>query len=291
MTDVTEAADADDSPLYSIYRRNLPIKVTEPGGINVYEAWSTERIRLHLDGLLPAERLAAAAALSEDRRAAVRKLGDRVAKQVLKEQAEQERLIGMRQAELALSGGIGLLCGIDEAGRGPLAGPVVAAAVILPENVLFSGLNDSKKVSETVRERLYDEITEAALAWGVGVVSAERIDEINILEATREAMCQAVEAMGLRPDYILIDAVEIKGLAIPHRGIVKGDEICLSIAAASIIAKVTRDRIMTALGKEYPAYGFEIHKGYGTARHYEALSAEGMTAEHRRSFLKNVSFD
>ena len=185
--------------------------------------------------------------------------------------------------------GIELVAGIDEAGRGPLAGPVVAAAVILPKHALIEGVNDSKKISEKKREKLYDDIINAAIAWGVGIVDNNVIDEINILNATRMAMHNAIEALKVKPEYILIDAekkVDTNG--IPFMPIIKGDALSISIAAASIIAKVTRDRIMREYDKIYPLYGFEKHKGYGTKMHLEAISENGICCIHRKSFLKNI---
>lgn len=185
--------------------------------------------------------------------------------------------------------GIELVAGIDEAGRGPLAGPVVAAAVILPKHALIEGVNDSKKISEKKREKLYDDIINAAIAWGVGIVDNNVIDEINILNATRMAMHNAIEALKVKPEYILIDAekkVDTNG--IPFMPIIKGDALSISIAAASIIAKVTRDRIMREYDKIYPLYGFEKHKGYGTKMHLEAISENDICCIHRKSFLKNI---
>lgn len=181
--------------------------------------------------------------------------------------------------------GYELIGGIDEAGRGPLAGPVVAACVILPKDCIIEGVNDSKKLSEKKREALYEEITQKAVAWGVGIMDNNVIDEINILEATRKAMTHAVEELEIKPDYIFIDAekkVDTKG--IPYLPIVKGDALSISIAAASIIAKVTRDRMMKEYDKLFPAYGFEKHKGYGTKAHTDAIKEHGLTIIHRKSF-------
>ncbi len=178
------------------------------------------------------------------------------------------------------------ICGIDEAGRGPLAGPVVAGACILPKDVRILYLNDSKKVSKKKRELLYDEITEKALAWGVGIVSEQRIDEINILEATREAMRKAVESLSITPDLLLIDAVHIPEMQMKQVGIVKGDQRSISIAAASILAKVTRDRMMVEYDKAFPEYGFAKHKGYGTAYHRARLKEFGPCPIHRITYLK-----
>ncbi len=179
------------------------------------------------------------------------------------------------------------ICGVDEAGRGPLAGPVCAAACILPRGLEIPGLNDSKKLSEKKREALYTRITEQALAWSVCLVDEKRIDEINILQATYEAMRGAVAGLSLRPDLCLVDGNRDPGLGLPTETVVKGDGSCADIAAASILAKVTRDRRMLQLDREYPQYGFAVHKGYGTKAHYAALDAFGPCPIHRLTFLKN----
>ncbi len=179
----------------------------------------------------------------------------------------------------------GLIAGLDEAGRGPLAGPVVAAAVILdPEKKIFY-INDSKKLSESRRELLFPEIEEKAVAFGIGIVGQERIDEINILQATYEAMREAVSQLSPQPAILLNDAVTIPGISLRQVPIVKGDAKSLSIAAASILAKVTRDRLMKEMDALYPEYGFAVHKGYGTAAHIEALKKYGPCPLHRRSFI------
>ena len=200
---------------------------------------------------------------------------------------ERRRLADMSAYEKEYAD-MGLICGVDEAGRGPLAGPVVAAAVMLPkdEEILF--LNDSKKLSEKKREALFDEIKEKAVSYGIGIVDHERIDEINILQATYEAMRKAVEALDPQPDICLNDAVTVPGIQIKQVPIIKGDAKSVSIAAASILAKVTRDRLMVELGKKYPEYGFEKHKGYGTKAHTEAILRYGPVPEHRRTFLKKL---
>lgn len=180
------------------------------------------------------------------------------------------------------------ICGIDEVGRGPLAGPVVAAAVILPKDETILYLNDSKKLSEKKREALYEEIMDKAYATGIGVVGPERIDEINILQATYEAMRQAIGNLKVRPDLLLNDAVTIPEVDIPQVPIIKGDAKSVSIAAASIIAKVTRDRMMVEYDKTLPGYDFASNKGYGTKTHMEALRTLGPTPIHRRSFIKNI---
>ena len=178
------------------------------------------------------------------------------------------------------------ICGIDEAGRGPLAGPVCAAACVLPAGLVIEGLNDSKKLSEKRREALYDQITEHALAWAVCLVDEKVIDEINILQATYCAMRGAVEKLPLRPDLCLVDGNRDPGLGLPTRTVVKGDATCASVAAASILAKVTRDRLMLEYDKTYPGYGFAVHKGYGTKAHYAAVAELGLCPIHRRSFFK-----
>jgi Ribonuclease HII len=179
------------------------------------------------------------------------------------------------------------ICGIDEAGRGPLAGPVVAGAVILPEDCTILWLNDSKKLSEKKREMLYDEIMEKALAVGVGMAGPARIDEINILQATYEAMRMAIGKLKVRPNILLNDAVTIPDVRIPQVPIIKGDAKSVSIAAASIIAKVTRDRLMEEYDKVIPGYGFAGHKGYGTKAHIEKLRELGASPIHRASFIRN----
>ena len=179
------------------------------------------------------------------------------------------------------------ICGIDEAGRGPLAGPVAAGAVVLPADCTILYLNDSKKLSEKRREELFVQIQEQAVTWSVGIVGPERIDEINILQATYEAMRQAIAGLKVRPDILLNDAVEIPGVEIMQVPIVKGDAKSVSIAAASILAKVTRDHMMAQYEELFPGYGFAKHKGYGTAAHIQAIRELGPCPIHRRSFIKN----
>ncbi len=177
------------------------------------------------------------------------------------------------------------ICGIDEAGRGPLAGPVVAGAVILPKDAQILYLNDSKQLSAKRREMLYDEIMEKAVSWGIGLSTAERIDEINILQATYEAMRMAIDKLSVRPDVLLVDAVTIPGTDIPQVPIVKGDAKSVSIAAASILAKVTRDRMMLDYDRQYSGYDFASNKGYGTKAHIEALKRLGPCPIHRKTFI------
>ena len=201
-------------------------------------------------------------------------------------QKERERLEGMRTFERQYAS-YGAVCGIDEVGRGPLAGPVVAGAVILPADCEILYLNDSKKLTEKRRELLYDEIMEMAVATGIGVIGPERIDEINILQATYEAMRLAIGKLSVRPEVLLNDAVTIPQVGIYQVPIIKGDAKSLSIAAASVIAKVTRDRMMVEYESIYPGYSFASNKGYGSAQHIAALKELGPTPIHRRSFIKN----
>ena len=182
--------------------------------------------------------------------------------------------------------GYSTVCGVDEAGRGPLAGPVCAAAVILPQELEISGLNDSKKLTDKKRQVLYDEILSKAVAYGIAMVDEKVIDEINILQATYRAMQQAVEKLTVQPDMVLVDGNRAPELAVNVKTVVKGDSLSANIAAASILAKVTRDRFMEEMDLKYPEYGFAVHKGYGTKRHYESLRKYGHCEIHRLSFLK-----
>lgn len=205
-------------------------------------------------------------------------------------QAERERLEKMKVYEQGYEAQTPV-CGIDEAGRGPFAGPVVAGAVILPRDCEILYLNDSKKLSEKRREALFEEIKEKAVAWNVGVVGPDRIDQINILKATYEAMAMAVKGLSVQPQVLLNDAVTIPQIAIPQVPIIKGDAKSVSIAAASILAKVTRDHMMVEYDQIFPEYGFAKHKGYGTAAHIAALKEHGPCPIHRRTFIKNYCCD
>ena len=182
--------------------------------------------------------------------------------------------------------GVKVICGVDEAGRGPLAGPVCAAAVILPEHLEIPGLTDSKKLTDKKRRELFPIIKEQAIAYGIGLASQQEIDEINILQATFLAMQRALDQLAVKPDLALIDGNREKDFGVPVKTVVKGDSLSMNIAAASILAKVTRDDLMVQLAEEYPQYGFEIHKGYGTKAHYAALTEHGASPIHRMSFLK-----
>ena len=182
--------------------------------------------------------------------------------------------------------GVQVICGVDEAGRGPLAGPVCAAAVILPPHLELPGLTDSKKLTDKKRRELYPIIKEQAIAWGIGLATEKEIDEINILQATFLAMERALAQLNVKPDLALIDGNREKDFGLPVKTVVKGDSLSANIAAASVLAKVTRDDLMVALAEEYPQYGFEIHKGYGTKAHYAALREHGPCEIHRMTFLK-----
>ena len=187
-----------------------------------------------------------------------------------------------------LSEGFALICGVDEAGRGPLAGPVCAAAVILPDGVEIPGLNDSKKLSDKKRRELFPIIKEKAIAYSIAFADHREIDEINILQATFLAMQRAIDGLSVQPDFALIDGNRQKDFGLPVQTIVQGDSRSASIAAASILAKVTRDDLMEQLAVQYPGYGFEIHKGYGTKAHYAALKDMGPSPVHRLTFLKKL---
>lgn len=189
----------------------------------------------------------------------------------------------------AVNSGFSCICGVDEAGRGPLAGPVCAAAVILPEGAVIEGLDDSKKLTEKKRERLYDIIKETAIAYSVAYGTLEEIETVNILEATYLAMNRAIEGLSVKPDFALIDGNRVpRGIKIPCETIVKGDSKSMSVAAASVLAKVTRDRLMLEYDKKYPEYNFKKHKGYGTKEHTELIKQYGPCEIHRLSFLKNI---
>ena len=214
---------------------------------------------------------------------------------------ELERLINLKKVEEELYNEKGLkaIAGIDEAGRGPLAGPVVVACCLMPRNSMIEGVNDSKKISEKKREMLYEQITNEAISYGIGIINQKEIDEINILQATKKGLTEAIKDMEnklaekpelgiIKPDAILVDALtKIDTDGIPYKSIIHGDAISYSIACASIIAKVTRDRIMRQWDEIYPCYGFSAHKGYGTARHIEAIKEYGLCPIHRRTFTKN----
>lgn len=202
---------------------------------------------------------------------------------------EETRLLQLKEKENELrEKGFKFICGIDEAGRGPLAGPVVVASVIMPADSMIEGVNDSKKISEKKREELYEKIIKEAISYGVAIIRQDEIDEVNILNATKKGLTISLQELTQKPDLILVDALNhIDTLGIPYDSIIKGDAKCYSIAAASIIAKVTRDRIMREWDKIYPEYGFEKHKGYGTASHIKAIREFGLCPIHRKTFTKH----
>lgn len=223
----------------------------------------------------------------QDERGGVRKLIESAKKKLAALKKEKQRIEGLRVYEEKYKE-YDFICGIDEVGRGPLAGPVVAGAVILPRDCRILYINDSKQLTEKKREELYDIIMEKAVSCGLGYASPERIDEINILQATYEAMREAIGKLVPRPDILLNDAVTIPKVNIKQVPIIKGDAKSITIGAASIIAKVTRDRLMVEYDKVFPQYGFAANKGYGSAAHIEALKKYGPTPIHRRSFIKNL---
>ena len=243
----------------------------------IKEEFSTAQLS-QLDGLM--------CQYANDQRNGVQKLLAKAQKDLDKLEAERNRTETMKVYEKQYRD-CGVICGIDEVGRGPLAGPVVACAVILPEDEEILYLNDSKQLSAKKRDELYDVICEKAVSIGIGIVGPERIDEINILQATYEAMRQAVSKLTPQPDVLLNDAVTIPGLSMKQVPIIKGDAKSVSIAAASIVAKVTRDRMMVEYDSVYPGYDFASNKGYGSAAHIAALKEKGPTEIHRRSFIGN----
>lgn len=224
---------------------------------------------------------------ASDERAGVKKLVIAAGKKYQKHLAELERLEQITQFERHYwEQGVELVGGIDEVGRGPFAGPVVTACVILPKGCIIEGINDSKKLSKAKREELYDIIISKALSYGIGMVDNYTIDDINILQATYKAMREAISKMDIKPQQLLVDAVHIPDIDIPQAGIIKGDAKSISIGAASIVAKVTRDRLMEEYARIYPQYGFERNMGYGTAEHIAAIEKNGLCDIHRRSFAQ-----
>lgn len=227
--------------------------------------------------------------LSKDTRTSVQKIAIKLSKKLDALRKEEERIHKIQEFERSFyEKGYTYIGGIDEAGRGPLAGPVVAAVVVFDKNVDIKYIDDSKKLSQQKRNELFDIIKNEALDYGVGIVDNDKIDDINILNATYLAMKKAINNLKNKPDCLLIDAVTIPNIDIHQKGIIKGDSKSISIAAASILAKVTRDKLMYEYDDKYSEYGFSKHKGYGTKQHYEALEAHGITPIHRRSFLKSI---
>lgn len=246
-----------------------------------------EEIKLKIDAAELDELEGLLARYEQDDRIGVKNIISKKRRQMFLLEEEKKRMDTMKRYEKEYES-YSFLCGIDEVGRGPLAGPVVAGAVILPKDCDLLYINDSKKLTEKKREELYDRILETAIAAEVGYASPERIDEINILNATYEAMREAVGKLKVTPNILLNDAVTIPGILIPQIPIIKGDAKSISIAAASIIAKVTRDRLMIQYDTVFPEYGFASHKGYGSAAHVEAIRKNGLSPIHRRSFVKNI---
>lgn len=226
--------------------------------------------------------------LKSDSRVTVKRIGKKYENKIKKINKEKERIKKMRKFDNINTNGYNIVAGVDEVGRGPLAGPVVASAVILKRNQIFKKIDDSKKVSLENRKKLFKEIKEKAIDIGIGIVSCKKIDEINILNATKLAMKKAINDLDNTPEMLLLDAVKLKNISIDQKNIVKGDEKSISIAAASIIAKVTRDNIMYKYHKNNPQYGFKTNVGYGTKQHREAIKKYGPLDIHRKSFIKNI---
>lgn len=247
-----------------------------------------KQIELCIDGLSLDKALEKLHMLKDECGDKINKVIEKYEKKKLKHEKELNRYFGMCTYEKeAYKKGFSTIAGIDEAGRGPLAGPVVAAAVILPKDIFIEGVNDSKKLSEKQREKLFDVIMEKALDVGVGIVDEKQIDEINILNSAKRAMGLAVESLKITPDFLLIDAERLDNIKIAQNSIIKGDAKSVTIAAASIIAKVTRDRILEEMDLKYPGYGFSKHKGYGTKEHIDSIKKNGICPIHRVSFTKN----
>jgi ribonuclease HII len=253
---------------------------------NDFENMSVASIREEVMEMEPTEALVAE--LMQEPRKGVNRIGEQVQRRIEAKKLLESRYVEMSSYEMrTFAKGFTCIAGIDEVGRGPLSGPVYAAAVVLDPDKPILGLDDSKRLSEKQRLNLYKQIREKAVAIGVGSIDNERIDEINILNAAKEAMAIAVESMDASPDYLLIDAVKLQ-LDIPQDNIIKGDQKSNSIAAASIIAKVERDYLMVQMAQKYPGYDFENNKGYGTAKHYQGIEKIGITPIHRMTFLKNL---
>ncbi|SKC87060.1 RNase HII [Maledivibacter halophilus] len=254
-----------------------------------FSKMSCKEIEKYINNLDEKDRFSYIDILNQDSRKSVRKYALKLEKKQESINKEIKRLEELWQIEGRFFDlGYNLIAGLDEAGRGPLAGPVVASAVILPKNKIILGVDDSKKIPEKRREKLFKEIYNSALYVGVGIVDNRIIDQINIFNATKLAMKRAIYDLKIKPDFLLIDALELADINIKQRSIVKGDSKSISIAAASIIAKVTRDNLVREYDRKYPGYNFSKHKGYGTKEHYEAINKYGVTPVHRKSFLKNI---
>ncbi|MDD2573220.1 MAG: ribonuclease HII [Bacillota bacterium] len=250
---------------------------------------SVDQIRAFIEELDSEEQRRLIPGLLDDHRAGVRNLGRRIQGKLKREALEIERINSMKRIENGLmQKGYTLVAGIDEAGRGPLSGPVVAAAVILPVDFFVPGINDSKKLSPRRREYLYRRIINEAVAYGIGMVDNSEIDRINILRATYKAATIAVEKLTKKPDCLLLDAIKLPDCSLYQKSVVKGDSRCLSVAAASIIAKVARDEYMKAVDRCYPQYNFKQNKGYGTKEHISAILKYGPCPLHRKTFIQNI---
>lgn len=248
--------------------------------------WSIQQIKQYLLKETPSKEMLDT--LIRDERAGVKLALKQYEKRKANQIAMEQLFIEMSHLEREQwQQGLYHIAGVDEVGRGPLAGPVVAAAVILPENFQLLGLNDSKKLSKKKREDFYNYIVHHSIDYGIGIVEAEEIDRINILQAAKKAMYQAVEQISSKTEHVLIDAVPLDELSIPSQAIIKGDQKSISIAAASVVAKVTRDNMMLELHEKYPAYQFDKNSGYGTKSHLDAIALAGLTPYHRRTFVKN----
>ena len=250
---------------------------------------SVKEINEIIESISPNEYLKYIDILKDDERKSVKNIAIKLAKKLDNIRGENERLEMINTFENeGYQKGYTYIGGIDEAGRGPLAGPVVAAVVVFKPGTKIEGINDSKKLSEAKRDELFDIIKEQALDYGIGIVQKDEIDEYNILNATYMAMKKAINCLKKTPDYLLVDAAHVPDVNIDQKSIIKGDSKSISIAAASILAKVTRDSLMYEYDKMYPEYGFASHKGYGTDQHYKAIREHGITPIHRKSFLKNI---
>jgi len=256
--------------------------------MNLINELTVKQVKNKVDQLPLGEAAQLIVALEADERKSINKLAKKIKQKLNAVTKEKERVKKLWAYEKEITGSHAFVAGIDEVGRGPLAGPVVCAAVILAKGTEFVGINDSKKVKKEDRERLFNEINEKAIAVGIGICNEKVIDDINILEATKLGMKKAIEALDQKPTFLLIDALTLDDIPIKQKGIIKGDSKSVSIAAASIVAKVTRDRMMYAYNEKYPEYGFLTNVGYGTKEHRDALKAIGPTPIHRKSFIKNL---
>lgn len=257
--------------------------------MSIVRVWKIDQIATYVKTLSDEKQRQLIPELFKDSRAGVQNIGKNIQDRLNKQALEFERISSMKEKENGLrQKGYRLIAGIDEAGRGPLSGPVVAAAVILPEGTFIPGVKDSKQLSAIQREKLYCQILKRAIAYGVGMVDNLEIDRINILKATYKAVSIAIGKLNKRPDCLLIDGLKLPHCNIYQESVIKGDEKCLSIAAASIVAKVVRDEYMDALDRYYPLYNFKQNRGYGTKEHRNALVKHGPCPVHRRTYIKNI---